>query len=128
MYIAIARFPAVPAERDSDFRDWFTWSNEQLRGTSGLQTRRLLRAEDGSYTAMVEHESASTLTAMHSTESLSRIHERLGQILTDGPQATRYEVVVDSSTSGSCCGGSQSAGHQDSAAQAQPAGRCCQGA
>ena len=49
MHIAIARFPAVPAERDKDFRDWFAWSNDQLRGMIGLRGRRLLRATDGSY-------------------------------------------------------------------------------
>ena len=32
MHIAIARFPPVPAEHDNDFRDWFAWSNDQLRG------------------------------------------------------------------------------------------------
>ena len=32
MHIAIAQFPPVPAEHDNDFRDWFAWSNDQLRG------------------------------------------------------------------------------------------------
>ena len=98
MYIAIARFPPVPAERDKDFRDWFAWSNDQLREVAGLKARRLLRASDGSYTALVEHESASTFAAMHTAEPVSNIHERLGQILDDGPQATKYDVVVDFST------------------------------
>ncbi|MHB8184592.1 MAG: hypothetical protein ACYDDU_00645 [Dermatophilaceae bacterium] len=59
-------FPTVPAELDKDFRDWFAWSNDQLREfawsndqlreTAGLKGRRLLRAPDGSYTALVEHE------------------------------------------------------------------------
>ena len=59
MLIAIARFPAVPAERDKDFREWFASSNEQLRETAGLKGRRRQRAPDGSYSTLMEHESAS---------------------------------------------------------------------
>lgn len=58
MHIATARFPTVPAELDKDFRDWFAWSNDQLRGTAGLKARRLVCAPDGSYTVLVEHEGA----------------------------------------------------------------------
>jgi len=58
MYISIASFAVVPAERDQDFRDWFASSNNVLRGSAGLKTRRLLRAADGSYTALTEHERA----------------------------------------------------------------------
>ena len=126
MHIAIARFPTVPAERDKDFRDWFAWSNDQLRETAGLKARRLLRAPDGSYTALVEHESASTFAAMHATEAVSMIHQGLGQILNDGPQATKYEVVVDFSTSGSCCGDGPGAGSHERTLEARVSGGCCQ--
>jgi len=125
MHIAIARFPAVPAERDSAFRDWFTWSNDQLRGTEGLKTRRLLRAPDGSYTALVEHESAATFASMHTAEAVTVIHEGLRHILAGAPQATSYDVVVDSSTVKECCGGHGAGGHE-SAAPAQGSGGCCQ--
>ena len=126
MHIAIARFPTVPAERDRDFRDWFAWSNDQLRETAGLKARRLLRAPDGSYTALVEHESASTFAAMHSAESVAKVHERLGQILNDAPQATKYDVVVDYPTSGPCCGGDPGAGGHGGSPQARVPGGCCQ--
>lgn len=126
MYIAIAHFPTVPAERDNDFRDWFAWSNEQLRHTAGLKDRRLLRAQNGSYIALVEHESASTFAAMHSVEAVSMIHAGLGSILSDGPQATKYDVVVGFSTSGGCCSGGMAAARYDGAAQTQVVGGCCQ--
>lgn len=125
MHIAIARFPAVPAERDNDFRDWFTWSNDQLRGTEGLKTRRLLRAPDGSYTALVEHESAATFAAMHKAEAVTVIQEGLRRVLADAPQATSYDVVVDSSTAKKCCGGKGHGSHEG-AAPAQGSGGCCQ--
>jgi len=95
MHIAIARFPAVPAERDRDFRDWFAWSNDQLRGMGGLRGRRLLRAPDGSYTALVEHDSAAAFAAMLKAEAVSMIHRGLGPILNDRGQAMRYDVLVD---------------------------------
>ena len=95
MHIAIARFPAVPAERDKDFRDWFAWSNDQLRGMVGLRGRRLLRAPDGSYTALVEHDSAGAFAAMLKAEAVSMIDRGLGPILNDRRQAMSYDVLVD---------------------------------
>jgi len=103
MHIAIARFPAVPTERDKDFRDWFAWSNDQLRGMVGLRGRRLLRAADGSYIALVEHDSASAFAAMHKAEAVSMIHRGLGRILNDRRQAMRYDVLVDFPTAEACC-------------------------
>ncbi len=125
MHIAIARFPTVPAERDQDFREWFAWSNDQLRDTAGLKARRLLRAPDGSYTALVEHESADTFAAMHTAGPVSKIHEQLGQILDDTAQATKYEVVVDYASAGGCCGGAAGAGSHEAAPQARASAGCC---
>ena len=104
MFVAIARFPEVPFDREAEFRAWFAWSNGQLRGIDGLRGRRLLRAEDGSYTALVEHENADTFAAMHTTAVASRVHARLAGVLDHEPAATKYEVVVDLARSGSCCG------------------------
>lgn len=125
MHIALARFPAVPAEQDADFRAWFAWSNDELRDTAGLRARRLLQAPDGSYTALVEHESADTFAAMHTAGPVDRIHERLGQILTDGPKATKYDVVVDYPTAARCCGGGDGAASHEDAPQARVSGGCC---
>ena len=128
MYIAIARFPTVPAERDKDFRDWFVWSNDQLRDTPGLKSRRLLRAPDGSYTALVEHQDAGTFAAMHAAEQVSMIHEQLEKIVNDGPQATRYDVVVDFSTAQTCCGGGHGTSIHEGVAPAHVSGGCCRDA
>jgi heme-degrading monooxygenase HmoA len=110
MFVAIARFPEVPTEREAEFRAWFAWSNDQLRDIDGLQGRRLLRAPDGSYTALVEHESDETFAAMHTTEVAWQVHAKLGELLLDEPAATMYEVAVDHS--GSCCGGAGGHGGQ----------------
>jgi heme-degrading monooxygenase HmoA len=104
MFVAIARFPEIPFERGAEFRAWFAWSNGQLRGADGLRSRQLLRAEDGSYSALVEHDNADTYAAMHSTAVASRVHARLAEVLEHGPSATNYEVVVDLAWFGSCSG------------------------
>ena len=68
MFVAIAQFPEVPTERVEEFQAWFAWSNGLLREIDGLQGRRLLRAADGTYTTLGEHQSAQTFAAMHLTE------------------------------------------------------------
>ena len=136
MFVAIARFPEVPAEREAEFRAWFAWSNDLLRDIDGLQGRRLLCAPDGSYTALIEHNSAETFAAMHATEVATQVHALLAELLINEPDATRYEVVADLANSGSCCGGRGGHGGQrrhDLAlvgvgAYSQVAGGCCRGA
>jgi len=136
MFVAIARFPEVPTERVEEFRAWFAWSNDQLRDIDGLKGRRLLRAADGTYTALVEHRSAETLAAMRATEVASQVHAQLQELLLDEPAATMYEVVADLAKSGSCCGGAGGHGGQRRddldlvgvGAEEQVAGGCCQGA
>jgi hypothetical protein len=125
MHIAIARFPAVPPERDKDSRDWFASSNDQMRETAGLKGRHLLRAADGSYIALVENESASTFAAMHTAEAVSMIHSGLGGILSEGQPATRYEVVVDCSTAAPGCGGVMDPDSHQGSALSHVSGRCC---
>lgn len=104
MHIAITRFPTVPAERDKDFRDWFARSNEQLHAVVGLRGRRLMRAPDGSYTAMVEHDSAGSFAEMHKAEAISMIHHGLGCILSNSRQVMSYDVLVDFPTAETCSG------------------------
>jgi len=127
MHIAIARFPAVPAGRDKDFRDWFASSNDQLRETAGLKGRRLLRAADGSYIALMEHESANSFAAMRTATAVSMIHSGLGRMLNDRQQAMGYEVVVDFSP-GPCCAGGPGADIHEGAAQTHLSGGCCRDA
>lgn len=113
MLVAIAQFPVVPTEREDAFEAWFAWSNEQLREIDGLTGRRLLRAADGTYSALVEHQSDETFAAMHTSEVAGRVHARLEDILDEGPRATKYEVLLDLSTSQTCCGGGHGGCHHE---------------
>ena len=60
MFVAIASFPEVPTDRRDESHAWFAWSNTQLRGTDGLEGRRLLSTTDGAYVALVEHRRSSS--------------------------------------------------------------------
>ena len=105
MLVATIRFPAVPEERAQLFLDWFTWSNDILRRTPGLRQRRLLRGTDGSYAAIVEHDSAETFARMHHTQDASRVQDRLATILDESPRATTFEVAAELvADSAHCCG------------------------
>ena len=101
VFVAIARFPEAPTQREAEFRAWFAWSNDQLRDIDGLKARRLLRASDGSYTALVKHKSAETLATMRATEVAPQVHAQLQELLLDEPAATMYEAVADLAKSGS---------------------------
>lgn len=125
MHISIVRFPTVTAELDKDYRDWFASSNDQLRGTAGLKGRRLLRASEGSYTAVIEHDSAGSFAAVHAAEAVSMVQSGLGGILSTCPQAMTYEVVEDFSASGECRAISQGTGSRDDCAQAYVPVGCC---
>lgn len=102
MFIALVRFPDLPTDRDTDFQEWFTWSNQQLADVKGLHSRRLLSADDGGYSVMVEHDSVATFQAMHSTPIVAEIQERLRQIVPEPPRATQYEVVSELAVGGCC--------------------------
>lgn len=105
MFVAITRFPEVSAEQRSGFEAWFAWSNDELREADGLTGRRLLRASNGTYTAVVEHDSAQTFAAMNATGVAGHVQSRLRKIVKDAPLTSTHEVVVDLAASGSCCGG-----------------------
>jgi len=102
MFVAVVHFPPVPAARDAEFRAWFAWSNEQLRGSAGLVGRRLLRDAEGAYVGLVEHESAATFAQMHASPVAGRVQQQLHGILEASPQAEVYDVV-DAAPVAGCC-------------------------
>lgn len=128
MFVAVVRFPPVPAERDAEFRAWFAWSNEQLRDSAGLAGRRLLRDAGGAYVGLVEHDSAATFARMHASPVAGEVQHQLHGILEAPPQADVYDVV-DAAPAAGCCGGTR--GHEAPAAggagaAAADSGGCCQ--
>ena len=107
MFVAVVRFSPVPAGGEAVLQEWFAWSNGRLRDAPGLRSRRLLRADDGTYLALVEHESAAGFKEMHAGPVAREVHARLHRVLDVEPRPEFYEVVEDAAAG--CCGGHQDA-------------------
>ena len=101
MFVNIVRFPKIRKGKDQEFRDWFTWSNEQYSEHRGFIRRRLLRpSEGGEYLGLVEHESRETFMAMHTSPTQAQAHERVEPFFEGGPSPEFFETVIDSARKG----------------------------
>ena len=56
MFVNLVRFPPVLEGHEAAFLEWFKRSNDVYREFPGFVSRRLQRAADGRYAAVVEHE------------------------------------------------------------------------
>ena len=94
MFVNIMQFPPIPADRDEDFRRWFSMSNEQYAKHPGFIRRRLLKSrKQGTYTAIIEHESYETFMTMHKSRDQANASNHLKTVLAEGPTAQFYELV-----------------------------------
>ncbi len=93
MFVAIVRFPTIIPEKDKEFREWFEWSNQLLRNSTGLVSRKLLVGKNRSYAAIVEHSGYDTFTAMHSSYEHKLVHEK-ALTLFDGPPKPEFFQVI----------------------------------
>ena len=94
MFINIIHFPPIKEGKDAEFRDWFTWSNQQYAMHSGFISRKLLRPhEGGNYAAIVEHDSYATFMAMHTSPTQAEANQRVKPLLDGSPTPMFYEVI-----------------------------------
>lgn len=124
MRISIVRFRTPAPELDKDFRNWFSPSSDQLRRSAGLKGRHLLRAPGRFHTAVMGHESASTVAAAHAADVVSMIQSGVGQILNECPPAMTYEGVVDFAAPRGRCAEGQGINSHDKAAETHLSTRC----
>ena len=95
MLVVIINFPPVKAGKDKEFLEWFDWSNKEFAKHEGFGSRRLLKAlKDGSYAAVVEHESEKTFAAMNSSPFHGEAAKRVGPLLEGSPTPNFYEVIA----------------------------------
>lgn len=121
MFIALVQFPHVPVDRDTDFQNWFAWSNQQLTGAAGLRSRLLLRSSEGGYCALVEHDSQDSFVAMHSDPVVDQVQARLHDIAPEPPRATQFDVISGSGpVSEGCCAGNDHGHHDDAGSRPEP--------
>jgi hypothetical protein len=93
MFIAIVRFPKISPKQDKEFRDWFEWSNQLLRNSRGLISRKLLVGRDSNYTAIIEHSGYDTFTAMHSSYEHKLVHKKALTFFDGAPKPEFFQVI-----------------------------------
>lgn len=93
MIVITGRFRARRGSEEQ-LESAFAESQEELGGSEGLISRRLLRAPDGSYMAVVEHDSRRTLAAMRQRPEHGRWHARLTSLMDGPPEHSEFEPVV----------------------------------
>ena len=96
MFINIMQFPPIQSGKETEFLEWFTWSNEQYAQHEGFIRRRLLKSRKGDqYVALVEHESFETFMAMHTSPTQAEAMERVKPLFAGNPIPQFYEMVLE---------------------------------
>jgi hypothetical protein len=71
MFINTVFFPMLKKEKDSEFRDWFVWTNQKYAKHNGFISRKLLNpTRNGTYAIIVEHESLERATMLNKAKTL----------------------------------------------------------
>jgi heme-degrading monooxygenase HmoA len=96
MFINIINFPPIREGKDTEFREWFNWSNKEYAKYAGFISRRLLKPrEGGNYVGLVEHESYETFMAMHTSSTQAEAGKRVMPLFDGSPTPEFYEVVLE---------------------------------
>ncbi len=93
MIMVIAKFPKIYYGREEEFRKWFEWSNNLLRETPGLISRKLAKDRNENYIAIVEFDSFDSFKTMHSSNNHKMIHERTSLLFSGMPKPEFFEVI-----------------------------------
>ena len=93
MIVITGRFRAS-AGSEAQLESAFAESQKSLGASEGLVGRRLLRARDGSYMVIVEHQSRQTLADMRKSPEHARWHAKLTSLMDGPPQHSEFEPVV----------------------------------
>ena len=95
MFVNLIRFPTLHPGREEAFLEWFERSNRVYREFPGFRSRRLLRAADGSYAAVVEHEAEQTFMAMHTSPERAALWADVEPLVQGRPLPAFYDVVQE---------------------------------
>ena len=97
MFMNTIEMPSIKAGKDSEFLDWFRWSNSVYKNFDGFISRRLLKQTKGtgSYVILMEHKNEKTFMNMHSSNEQKAVFAKLSPLLEGSRIAKFYEVVID---------------------------------
>ena len=97
MFINTIEFPTIRTDKETEFLEWFKWSNSIYQKFEGFISRRLLKVTKGKggFVALVEHESEKTFMAMHTSNERAEAFAKLKPLLDGSLNARFFEVVID---------------------------------
>lgn len=94
MFVVLISFPPIKEGKDSEFQEWFAWSNKEFSNKKGFIGRRLLKpVGDGNYAAIVEFESQDDFNAMHSSPEHDKAGERVRPLFDGTPLPRFYHSI-----------------------------------
>ncbi len=94
MFVIIISFPPIKEGKQTEFEEWFAWSNQQFSKFEGFISRKLLKPlEGGNYAAVAEFESQAAFQAMHDSSMHADAGRRVRPLFDGQPTPKFYEVV-----------------------------------
>lgn len=94
MLVVIIHFPPIKEGKETEFLEWFAWSNEEFSRQQGFINRRLLKPLTGTnFTALLELENHESLASLQSSAAHNEAAGRVGPLLDGSPTPQLYEVV-----------------------------------
>ena len=80
---------------EEDFKKWFSESNKILANFPGFISRRFLKANDGSYRIIVEHESKETFIKMHNSPEHDKLHPEGHSYMSAPPARKTFSIAAE---------------------------------
>lgn len=96
IFINLVNFPSLKPGKETEFLEWFRWSNEVYAKHRGFISRTLLRSTEGKplYAAIVEHDSKETFMAMHLSKDREEAFKRVEPLMEGKPTPHFFETVI----------------------------------
>ena len=80
---------------EEDFKKWFSESNKVLVNFPGFISRRFLKANDGGYRIIVEHESKETFIKMHNSPEHDKLHPEGHSYMSAPPARKTFSIAAE---------------------------------
>jgi heme-degrading monooxygenase HmoA len=94
MLVVIIDFPPIREGKETEFLEWFAWSNREFSKQRGFINRRLLKPLTGTnFAVLLEIENREALASLQSSAFHNEAAGRVGPLLDGSPAPQLYEVV-----------------------------------
>jgi heme-degrading monooxygenase HmoA len=95
MFVSIAEFPAIKDGKETEFLEWFAWSNEEFAKFNGFIRRRLLKPQgDGNFVALIEFASYENFKAVGDSPFHAVSARRVLPLLEGNPAPAMYHSII----------------------------------